>query len=237
MQHFNAKVDGVDAIELGLMGKPDPVIFLEAAKRLGVKPERTAIVEDSLAGIEAGRRGGFKLVIGVDRAGHAAELKERGANVVVRDLAELRVHGIDSPSHLQATTKVAQDLPSALHRKKEIFHRLHQGRPVLFLDYDGTLTPIVNDPAQAVLPNKTREVVKRLAQRYPVAVVSGRDLTDVRDMVGVKDILYVGSHGFDIAGSGGSIQREEPRLWTLSALDRAEAKLRTSLRIVPSGEA
>jgi alpha,alpha-trehalase len=88
---FDAKVDGVDADELGLNGKPDPAIFLEAARRLGVEPARAAVVEDALAGVEAGRRGRFGLVIGVDRGGHAEELHERGADILVGDLAEVRV--------------------------------------------------------------------------------------------------------------------------------------------------
>ena len=88
---FDAKVDGVDADELGLNGKPDPAVFLEAARRLGVEPARAAVVEDALAGVEAGRRGRFGLVIGVDRGGHAEELRERGADILVGDLAEVRV--------------------------------------------------------------------------------------------------------------------------------------------------
>ncbi|HVR72934.1 MAG TPA: beta-phosphoglucomutase family hydrolase, partial [Planctomycetota bacterium] len=90
---FDARVDGKDAAELGLPGKPDPAIFLEAARRLGAQPERAAVVEDALAGVEAGRRGGFALVIGVDRAGRGRELLERGAGAVVADLAEVRVTG------------------------------------------------------------------------------------------------------------------------------------------------
>jgi alpha,alpha-trehalase len=85
---FDAKVDGVDAAELGLPGKPDPAVFLDAARRLGVAPARTAVVEDAIAGVEAGRRGGFGLVVGVDRAGQADALAAAGADVVVRDLAE-----------------------------------------------------------------------------------------------------------------------------------------------------
>ncbi len=86
---FDVKVDGIDAAKLGLRGKPDPAIFLEAAKRLNVDPERAVVVEDALAGVEAGRRGKFGLVIGVDRWGHARELKEKGADIVVKDLSEL----------------------------------------------------------------------------------------------------------------------------------------------------
>lgn len=85
---FNVKVDGNDSAELGLAGKPEPDIFLEAARRLGVAPERAAVVEDARAGVEAGRRGGFGLVVGVDRVGQAEELAESGADIVVSDMEE-----------------------------------------------------------------------------------------------------------------------------------------------------
>ena len=88
---FDAKVDGVDAEQLGLNGKPDPAVFLEAARRLGIEPARAAVVEDALAGVEAARRGRFGLVIGVDRGGHAEELRERGADILVGDLDEVGV--------------------------------------------------------------------------------------------------------------------------------------------------
>jgi alpha,alpha-trehalase len=90
---FDAEVDGIESARLGLAGKPDPALFLEAARRLRVAPARAAVVEDALAGVEAGRRGGFGLVIGVDRAGQAAALAEHGASLVVADLGELVVHG------------------------------------------------------------------------------------------------------------------------------------------------
>jgi beta-phosphoglucomutase family hydrolase len=85
---FEVRVDGLVARELDLPGKPDPAVFLLAAHWLGVTPLRTVVVEGSLAGVEAGRAGGFGLVIGVDRTGHADDLFEHGADVVVGDLAE-----------------------------------------------------------------------------------------------------------------------------------------------------
>jgi HAD superfamily hydrolase (TIGR01509 family) len=90
---FDVLVDGNDAARLALPGKPDPALFLEAARRLGVPPGRAAIVEDALPGVEAGRRGGFGLVIAVDRMGRAAALAALGADVVVRDLDEVTVTG------------------------------------------------------------------------------------------------------------------------------------------------
>ncbi len=88
---FDERVDGLDADRLGLDGKPDPAVLIEAAGRLGVQPGRTAVVEDALAGVEAGRRGHFGLVFGVDRSDHAKALRERGADVVVRDLGDIRI--------------------------------------------------------------------------------------------------------------------------------------------------
>jgi beta-phosphoglucomutase family hydrolase len=84
---FDVRVDGVLSERLGLPGKPDPDVFLEAARRLGVDASRTAVVEDALSGVEAGHRGGFGLVIGVDRLGQAEALRKHGADVVVDDLA------------------------------------------------------------------------------------------------------------------------------------------------------
>ena len=88
---FEVRVDGVVAAEVGLPGKPDPAMYLETARRLRVEPARAVVVEDALSGVEAGRRGGFGLVIGVDRLGQAAELAAAGADVVVDDLAEVTV--------------------------------------------------------------------------------------------------------------------------------------------------
>lgn len=86
---FDALVDGVVAAELGLAGKPQPDPFLEAARRVGVAAARAVVVEDAVSGVQAGVRGGFGLVIGVDRHGDPAGLASAGANVVVADLGEL----------------------------------------------------------------------------------------------------------------------------------------------------
>jgi beta-phosphoglucomutase family hydrolase len=86
---LEVRVDGVVARAEGLRGKPHPDTFLAAAARLGVPPERCAVFEDALAGVEAGRAGRFGFVVGVDRVGQADDLRTHGADVVVADLAEL----------------------------------------------------------------------------------------------------------------------------------------------------
>ncbi|MEX1079141.1 MAG: beta-phosphoglucomutase family hydrolase [Homoserinimonas sp.] len=83
---FPVRVDGNDAIELGLPGKPDPAMFLEAARRLGMPPQRIVVLEDAEAGITAGISGGFGLVVGVARTGHSHVLTAAGADITVADL-------------------------------------------------------------------------------------------------------------------------------------------------------
>jgi beta-phosphoglucomutase family hydrolase len=88
---FDARVDGLDVTRLALSGKPAPDAFLEAARRLEVEPSRAVVVEDAMAGVEAGRAGGFGSVIGVDRGGRSLALRQAGADVVVTSLAQVQV--------------------------------------------------------------------------------------------------------------------------------------------------
>ncbi len=93
---FEVRFDGQLAAELKLKGKPAPDTFLAAACQLAVQPPRAVVIEDALVGVEAGRAGGFGLVVGVMRGrqtGHADALRERGADIVVSDLKDLIAHG------------------------------------------------------------------------------------------------------------------------------------------------
>ncbi len=86
---FDVRVDGAVAMMLGLAGKPAPDTFLEAARRLDVQPSDVVVVEDALAGVQAGRAGAFGLVIGVDRDEQTEDLLAQGADMVVKDLGDL----------------------------------------------------------------------------------------------------------------------------------------------------
>ncbi|TWG22067.1 HAD superfamily hydrolase (TIGR01509 family)/beta-phosphoglucomutase family hydrolase [Micromonospora palomenae] len=86
---LEARVDGLVARAEGLRGKPHPDTFLAGAKLLGVDPVNAAVFEDALAGVAAGRAGGFGYVVGVDRVGQADELRDQGADIVVTDLSDL----------------------------------------------------------------------------------------------------------------------------------------------------
>lgn len=99
------------------------------------------------------------------------------------------------------------DLPHALSNRDELEHRLAGRRPAVFLDYDGTLTPIVDRPEDALISDSMREAVRELARRCPVCVVSGRDRRVVQELMGLDELIVAGSHGFDIwSPEGGEIQ-------------------------------
>src|SRR6478736_421584 len=116
-------------------------------------------------------------------------------------------------------------IPSALEHVQEIARS--GDRIAVFLDYDGTLAPIVSHPEDAWLSDSMRQPLRSLAARVPVAILSGRDLDDVRGREHVDGIVYAGSHGFDVAGAVG-LPRELVSAY-LPVLDMAETELRESL--------
>ena len=123
-------------------------------------------------------------------------------------------------------------IPSALEHVQKIARS--GDRLAVFLDYDGTLTPIVNHPEDASLSDSVRQTLRSLAARVPVAILSGRDLDDVRGRVHVDGIIYAGSHGFDIAGAGG-LRREVGGAY-LPVLEAAEMELREALDEIPGSQ-
>ena len=121
------------------------------------------------------------------------------------------------------------ELPSALGAKDEIDARLEGKRIVVFLDYDGTLTPIVARPELAVLSDEMRQVVRNLATRCTVAVVSGRDRPDVEKLLGVEGLVVAGSHGFDIASPDGRDIQHEMGAEFGDAIEAVTAKAKAAL--------
>jgi alpha,alpha-trehalase len=120
-------------------------------------------------------------------------------------------------------------IPSALKHVQEIARRTD--RPAIFLDYDGTLTPIVSHPEKALLSDSMRQTLQELVLQAPVAILSGRDLDDVRQRVNIGAIVYAGSHGFDIAGSRGL--RKQVATQFLPELDIADKELGKQLAGIP----
>jgi alpha,alpha-trehalase len=218
---FHVQVDGTDSERLDLNGKPAPDIFLQASERLHVPANRCVVIEDSLAGVKAGSSGDFALVIGVDRENYTEEFRRNGADWIVNDLSEVSVEK-NNPIALRKT----RELPSALDHRDHIRQQAAVRKWGVFLDYDGTLTPIVEHPEDATLSRSMRHTLKDLSKKCPVAVISGRELKDIRKRVGIEDIIYAGSHGFDISGPDFTYRHG---LEFVPALDAAEQDLKKAL--------
>ncbi len=224
---FEAKVDGLDLAQLHLKGKPAPDMFVKAAALLGVPPARAAVFEDAIAGVQAGRKGNFGLVVGVDRGGQASALQKHGADIVVSNLGEITLgHGTNGQS------RNTRELPSALDFTEEIIRCTEGKRLAVFLDYDGTLTPIVQRPELATMSDEMRATIKALADECLVAIISGRDRPNVEEKVKVDSLVYAGSHGFDIAGPEGLRLQYEQGVQFIPLLDQAEKALRERLSTV-----
>jgi alpha,alpha-trehalase len=219
---FDVIVDGNEAARRQLKGKPEPDTYRYALEALGVAPGRAFGVEDATSGVESIRAAGYRLVIGVDRAGQRQALLQHGADIVVRDLGELRL--------VSDRTAQGPDLPDALARFDDLARQFSDRKPAIFLDYDGTLTPIVARPELAVLDAAMRARLAELTDLCPVAIISGRDRADVEGLVGVQNLVYAGSHGFDIAGPGGLRREYEAAAKFVPALEEAEKQLQNLLQ-------
>ncbi len=120
-------------------------------------------------------------------------------------------------------------LPSALTDFHDIERALEGGRTAVFLDFDGTLTPIVDTPAQAVLSREMRDIVRCLSDRCITAVVSGRAREEVRERVGLDNLFYAGTHGYDIAGPAGTDIRHQVGQEFLPLMEMLHRRLGSAL--------
>ncbi len=130
-------------------------------------------------------------------------------------------------------TRQISDLPNAFGEDEALARRFAGKQSAVFLDYDGTLTPIRDRPEEAVISDRMREAVRRLAERVPVIVVSGRDRKVVQKLMGLDNLVVAGDHGFDIwSPTGRSIQHEVGASFE-GLLREVEAKLRAELVDIP----
>ena len=160
----------------------------------------------------------------VTGGGHGRAPRGRGADVVVRDMSEVGI---------RPASRRASDVPSLFEVWGQVAPRLREATVALLLDFDGTLSPIVGEPDAADLPRATRDVLRELAPRCSVAVISGRDLRDVRRRVGLDGLWYAGSHGFELSGPGGFYWEHERARDAVPALVEAERRLRGQLADIP----
>ena len=221
---FAVHVDGGIAGGLARDGRPESAVFFEIARRLAANPSRSVLVVDAEAAVEAGREGGFAVVIGVKRTGGADQLLACGVDVVVDDLSHVEIRKGDK--------HVAQ-LPDALNSYGQLVGVIAGRKPFVCLDYDGTLSEIVSDPDAATLVDGAAEALEHLVALHPVAILSGRDLADIRDRVGISGIWYAGSHGFELIGPDGTYHQNDVAVAALPALETAAVELRDDLEPIP----
>jgi len=221
LELFDTRVDGVIAEEQNLDGKPAPDVFIQAAKNLDTQPEKAVIVEDALAGIQAGKEGEFGFLIGIARNIDADSLYNAGADLVVQTLGDLK------SSNGKLSTP--ESLPNALEYFQDITKDSGEREFAIFLDYDGTLTPIVQRPEDAKLSSEMQSVLQQLAKKFTVGIISGRDRQAVQDFVQLEELIYAGSHGFDIQGPNGLEMKHEQGKAALPSLDEAEKNLQSAL--------
>jgi len=221
---FDVRIDGVVSSERNLKGKPDPDIFTEAAKELGVSAGECVVFEDAISGVQAGSRGGFAYVVGVNRDDNSIGLLNNGADQVINNFNEIDLFGNHALNQF-----FKNPLPNILSDYRAFEEKIKHKQPVIFLDYDGTLTPIVKQPEDAVLYDEMKEALKACASKYMVAIVSGRDMDDVKKMVGIEELYYAGSHGFRISGPDERYHEHDKTKEILPKLDQIEKKLNNNL--------
>jgi trehalose 6-phosphate phosphatase len=228
----------LDAVLLDLDGRTDDVLaaqlrdarvsvdtsdaaaLIETASRLAVRPGRCAVVTSTEDGVTAARAGGFALVIGIDPTGPGDELRRRGADAVLTDLREIGVRSGD---------RRMSELPDGLQALSLAADR----HPAVFFDFDGTLSEIVENPDAAQLVDGAADALTSLGATCPVAILSGRDLADVRDRIGLPGIWYAGSHGFELTGPDDAHHENPKAAASIPVLAEAAAALADQLGHIP----
>lgn len=203
---------------------PAAAALSAAAARLGVRPGRCVVITDSESGVTAARSSGFALVIGA--------VGVRGGDVAVTSWQQLSVRSGDRPMSA---------LPNALNALDDAAGLQVSGTgppraltaPAVFFDFDGTLSDIVDDPAAAQPVAGAVDALARLARGCPVAVLSGRDLADVRTRVGLSGIWYAGSHGFELTAPDGAHHHNTAAADAVPVLAAAAGMLADQLAAIP----
>lgn len=199
---------------------PPEALIREALQRLGTAPERTAVVVGPEAAV---RQDDYRLSIAVvrEQSGGAAR---PAADAVIADLSEVEV--------CERYPRRSQ-LPNALGTYDHLIDVMAWRETFICLDFDGTLSAIVGDPGIATLAAGAADALRRLVAMCPVAIISGRDLPDIQQRVGITGLWYAGSHGYELAGPDGSHHENEAAIEWIPIVQRAVAELGNRLGHIP----
>jgi trehalose 6-phosphate phosphatase len=156
---FDVKIDGHASRKRGLKEKPEADLYVEAAKELDLPPESCVLFDDSVAGLQAGSKANYGLVVGVNRTNNRKELSENGADMVIDTFQDF-----DLFDNAEIDDWFIQSIPPFASEYSKIGKAVYKKIPVVFLDYDGTLTPIVQQPEDAILSKEMQDVLKNVQQ-------------------------------------------------------------------------
>lgn len=215
--YFDTVVTPNEAEKIDLRGKPYPDYFLEASKQIRKSPEKCVVVEDSLAGVEAALAGGFGEVVGLDYHGDEkklALLKEHGAHEAVSSLWNMN------------SVREILPLPNVLEEFDGIFPSHSKLDYFLFLDFDGTLSPIVDDPAEAEVLEELPAIIQKCTEYFRVCIITGRDTPVIKAKLHLSNVIYAACHGFEITSFPNFTYQVEEARAAVPLLDEAEKKFR-----------
>ncbi|MGW8314175.1 MAG: trehalose-phosphatase [Bacteroidales bacterium] len=192
---------------------------------LPVNFDRSVLVTDQPRYMKSALSKGWALKIGLSREFRSKRpFYEAGADVVQEDPEEIVfVKGVSYQ------TTFVQSLPNIFSWIDKFHMPFDSEKAIYFFDYDGTLSYIVSDPSEAVIDDRMRNLVSQLSELHRVAIVSGRDMKDLRNFIRLDNLIYAGSHGFRIDGPNGLHMENKAAVELLPKLDELEQKLRNSL--------
>ena len=222
---FDVRIDGHSSRKKGLKEKPEADLYIRATKKLGIPPESCILIDDSVPGMQAGSKANFGLVVGINRRNIRKQLSENGADLVIDNFGE---PDLFNDPEIQAW--FSQPIAPFASQYVRIMELVYEKTPVLFLDYDGTLTPIVQHPEDACISEEMRNMLRECAGRFTVAAISGRDMDDLKSRINLPELVYAGSHGFRISGPAGLYHEHEKTIEILPKLDMMEEKLQLAFQ-------
>lgn len=217
--------------------------FIQAVHKIGVSPVETMALFREPKDIESARDSGFALIVGWKTREEGEEhFFRKGADIVIQRLSDLSAKWIDwwfnrYPPHLLESVKIFSGEnekiflhPRYLYSDSKIMEG--KEKAVFFFDYDGTLTPIVQQPDLAKISPEMKEIIRQLSLKYKLAIVSGRERRNLQTLVDIPGIFYAGDHGLDIIGPDISMIHPKAKRF-LPLIQNISKSLDTSLSHIP----
>ena len=200
-------------------------ILKKRIKRPGAGLKKTIFITDHPSFISKMKPAEIALSAGLcDIENCKKAFYDSGADIVLKSIEDIIILKDEG-----GNPRFSQTIPGIFKQFDHFTSSLESRKPVFFFDYDGTLTPIINDPEKAFISKEKKKLLKKLSSSHNVAIVSGRDMMDIRQFVGLNKLIYAGSHGFRISGPDGLYMMQEKAVDLLPGLDHMEKELVNTL--------